>query len=81
MGYSVVAPVNYGLLAPKGAPREVIDKIQSAAQKVMENHGAYVKDRLDQFGAQVDFMATREYSTFLRNQYDYYGRMVRSLKQ
>ena len=59
----------------------MIDKIQLAAQKVMENHGAYVKDRLDNFGAQVDFMATREYSTFLRNQYDYYGNMIKSLKQ
>ena len=80
MGYSVVAPVNYGLLAPKGTPKEVVDKIQWAAQKVMENHGAYVKDRLDKFGAQVDFLTTGEYTTFLRNQYDYYGNMIKSIK-
>jgi len=80
-GYPVVAPVNYGFLAPKGTPKEVIDKIQSAVQKVVENHGAYIKDRLSKFGAQVDFMAPGEYATFLRNQYDYYGRMVKSIKQ
>jgi tripartite-type tricarboxylate transporter receptor subunit TctC len=76
-----VAPVNYGFLAPKGTPKEVVAKIQLAAQKVIENHGGYVKDRLDKFGAQVDFMATREYTIFLSNQYDYYGNMIKSIKQ
>jgi tripartite-type tricarboxylate transporter receptor subunit TctC len=80
MGYSVVAPVNYGFLAPQGTPKEVIDKIQLAAKRVIENHGAYVKDRLDKFGAQVDFMPPGEYTTFIRDQYDYYGNMIKSIK-
>ncbi len=80
MGYSVVAPVNYGFLAPKGTPKEVVDRIEGAAKKVLENHEAYLKERLDNFGAQVDFLGSREYAAFLASQYGYYGGLVKSIK-
>jgi tripartite-type tricarboxylate transporter receptor subunit TctC len=50
-----LAPVNrmayYGLLAPKGTPKEVVDKVAAAAKKALED--ASVKKRIEDTGSLV----------------------------
>jgi tripartite-type tricarboxylate transporter receptor subunit TctC len=50
-----LAPVNrmayYGLLAPKGTPKEVVDKVAAAAKKALED--ASVKKRIEDTGSLI----------------------------
>ncbi|HSR11678.1 MAG TPA: tripartite tricarboxylate transporter substrate binding protein [Thermodesulfobacteriota bacterium] len=79
-GYPVVAPVNYGFLAPAGTSPDVIGRIEGAARKAIDTQSSYLQDRLDNFGAQIDFMGSKNYAEFIRSQYKYYGEMIQRIK-
>ena len=80
MGYSVVIPVYYGFIAPKSTPKEVIEKLYLATQKVVENHGDFLNERLSKMGARRIFIGTGEYANLLKSQYEYYGELIRGIK-
>ncbi len=80
LGYPVVIPVYYGFIAPKGTPKEVIERLLLATQKVMQNHGDFVDERLSKMGARRIFIGTGEYATLLKSQYEYYGELIRGIK-
>jgi len=80
VGYPVVLPLGYGLLAPKGTPREVVEVIAQAAQKVVQNHKAFLEDRLFKVGAEIGFMGTQEYGDLLKSQSDYFERIMKGIK-
>jgi len=80
MGYPVVIPVYYGFIAPRGTPKEVIEKLHSATRKVVEDHGDFVNERLSKMGARRIFVGTGEYANLLKDQYEYYGELIRGIK-
>lgn len=57
-----------------------IEGIEGAARKVLENHETYVKERLENFGAQADFLGSGQYAGFLATQCGHYGGLVKSMK-
>lgn len=81
MGYAVVIATKVGFLAPKGTPKEVIETIHLALKKVIENHQAFINDRIEKIGAQVDFMGPAEHEAFLKSQSDYFEKWIRELKK
>ncbi len=80
-GYPVITPANYGMLAPKDTPKEVIDTLHLALKKVVENHRVFVDDRLGKLGAQLGFMGPEEYRNFLRGQYDFFDNILKAMKK
>lgn len=80
LGYPVVIPVYYGFIAPKGTPKEVIEKLHLAAQKVIESHGDFLNERLSKMGARRIFIGTSQYANLLQSQYNYYGELIRGIK-
>jgi tripartite-type tricarboxylate transporter receptor subunit TctC len=80
MGYPVVIPVYYGFVAPRGTPKEVIEKLYLATQKVVENHGDFVEERLSKMGARRINIGPGEYANLLKSQYEYYGELIRGIK-
>ncbi len=80
MGYPVVIPVYYGFIGPKGTPKEVIEKLYLATQKVVESHGDFLNERLTKLGARRINIAPAEYANLLRSQYGYYGELIRGIK-
>jgi tripartite-type tricarboxylate transporter receptor subunit TctC len=80
MGYAVIVPTKFGFLAPKGTPREAIETFNQALKKAIENHQAFINDRVDKIGAQVDFMTPAEQEAFLKSQNDFFGELIRDLK-
>ena len=76
MGYPVVIPINYGLLAPQGTPKEIVQKIYLAAKKVLENHEAEIKDRQDKLCTEIDFKNPEEYVALLKKENDFYTSLL-----
>jgi tripartite-type tricarboxylate transporter receptor subunit TctC len=81
LGYPVVIPGNYGLLAPKGTPKEVVETLQGSLKKVVDQHKNFLEDRLEKLGAQIGFMGPDEYTEFLRGQYGYFDKILKGIKK
>jgi tripartite-type tricarboxylate transporter receptor subunit TctC len=79
LGYNVASPVVYGLLAPKGTPREVVDALHGALKKVTAKYGDQIAVNLAVSGAEVRLMDPEEYATHLRAQQKLYADAVKNL--
>jgi tripartite-type tricarboxylate transporter receptor subunit TctC len=77
LGYPLTISVGYGLLSPKGAPKEVVETIYLAAKKVVENNEASIAQRLDGLGAWIDFEGPKEYTTQLSKQNEMFSRILK----
>ena len=79
LGYNVASPVVYGLLAPKGTPREVVDVLYGALKKVTAKYSDQIAVNLAVSGAELRLMGPEEYATHLRAQQMLYSDAVRHL--
>ena len=68
LGYNVGSPTLYGISAPKGTPREVVDALFSAAKKVNEKYGDAITANLAVIGAETRLLGPDEYSSYLKSQ-------------
>jgi tripartite-type tricarboxylate transporter receptor subunit TctC len=81
LGYPVVKPSYYGILAPKGTPKEIVEAIYLSAKKALENHEAFVQDRFEKMSVQLDFRGPEEYAALLKNQEEFYSDMIYRMKK
>ena len=79
-GFSVILPLKYGLLAPKGTPKNIVDTLYEAAKKMVEKNQQVLEDRLLTSGAQVGFMGPKEYSDILKAQHQYFETILKRSK-
>jgi tripartite-type tricarboxylate transporter receptor subunit TctC len=68
LGYRVVFPNWYGLLAPKGTPKEIIDTIFEAAKKANDLNRDSIEKQCKQLGIEVSFLNTDEFDKSNREQ-------------
>ena len=80
MGFPVVIPNFYGLLAPQGTPKEVVEAIHLASKKVLEKHEAFIDERLSRVGAHIGFMEPEQYASLLIEQQKEYARILKVIK-
>ncbi len=79
LGYDVVVPSLYGLLAPKGTPKEVVEAISLAARKAAEEHKAAIDASLSKSGMMIQYRGPEQWSEFLNSQSGYWTRTVKAL--
>jgi tripartite-type tricarboxylate transporter receptor subunit TctC len=79
LGYKVSVPSLYGLLAPKGTPKEVVDMIASAAKKAAEEHRGAIEASLSKAGMQVSYTGPEGFAQFLKSQDDYWTKTIKTL--
>ena len=75
-------PVNrmafYGIYGPKGMPREVVDKINAAVRKVLEDPA--VKKRIEDTGSIVLGNTPEQFAAQIKAEYEVYKKVVDSAK-
>jgi len=81
LGYPISSSSPYGLLAPKGTPKAIVDTIYSAAKKVVENHKTFVVERLDKLGAELGFEGPEEYTDHLAKQHELFSGIFKIVKK
>lgn len=81
LGYPIAIPVLYGLLGPRAIPKEVVETINSALKKVVENHRDYINDRLSMLGGEINFEGPERYAATLKNQYEFFSAMFKHLQK
>jgi tripartite-type tricarboxylate transporter receptor subunit TctC len=75
-------PVNrmayYGILAPKGVPKEVVDKVAAAAKKALEDPN--VRKRIEETGSLIVANSPAEFSEQIKAEFEIYKRIVDAQK-
>jgi tripartite-type tricarboxylate transporter receptor subunit TctC len=65
----------YGLMAPTGTPRPIIDKINAEANQVLQSPD--IRKRMAEFGAEVGGGTPEEFARFIETEIDRYESIVR----
>jgi tripartite-type tricarboxylate transporter receptor subunit TctC len=68
----------YGIYGPKGMPKEVVDKINAAVRKVLED--PLVKKRIEDTGSLVLGNTPEQFSAQIKAEYEVYKKVVDSAK-
>ena len=75
-------PVNrmayYGLTAPKGLPRDVVDKINAATKKALEDPA--VRKRIEDTGSVILGNTPEQFAEQIKTEYEVYKKVVTSAK-
>ena len=75
-------PVNrmayYGILAPKGTPKEIVDKVYAAAKKALEEPA--VKKRIEETGSIIVGNTPQEFSKQIKDEFNVYKEVVKKQK-
>jgi len=79
LGYRTKVPSLYGLLAPKGTPKEVIAALALAAKRAAEEHKAAIENALSKAGMMINYTGSEGFSQFLMSQDDYWGKTIATL--
>lgn len=79
LGYNVGSPTLYGISAPKGTPREVVDAIYGAAKKAVDRYGDSIATNLGLFGAEIRLLGPDEYAAYLKNQNALFSSAIKTL--
>jgi tripartite-type tricarboxylate transporter receptor subunit TctC len=79
LGYKIASPVYYGISAPKGTPKEVIDQIYMAAKKVNDKYSQQITENLKQYGAEVKLIGPEEYKKYLKGQNALFSEAMKGL--
>jgi len=79
LGYKVTVPSLYGLLAPKGTPKEVVEALALAAKKASEEHRAAVEASLSKAGMMIHYTGAEGFAQFLMSQDEYWGKTIAAL--
>ena len=80
LGYNVASPVVYGILAPKGTPKEVVDTLYAAVKKTVEKYGDPIGANLAVAGAEIRLLDPNAYSAYLKTQNQVFSRAVKELE-
>jgi tripartite-type tricarboxylate transporter receptor subunit TctC len=59
-GYPVAVQHWYGLMAPKGVPKEVVEAIHNASKRAVEQHRGFIEERLNLLGVEISFLGPEE---------------------
>ena len=79
LGYKVGSPLLYGISAPKGTPKEVVNALYEAVKKVAEKYNEQIATNLNNFGAQMKVLGPDEYAAYLRNQNQLFSAGIKTL--
>ncbi len=79
LGYDVVVPSLYGLMAPKGTSKEVVEIIAQAAKKASEEHKAAIEASLSKSGMLIQYRGPEQFLEFLSSQRAYWTKTVKEM--
>jgi tripartite-type tricarboxylate transporter receptor subunit TctC len=76
-GYDVVGVTYSGLLAPKGTPKAVVDRLHEAFRAAQET--PQFKESMERLGMKVRYTGSEEFLALIRREYEENGRIIKSL--
>jgi tripartite-type tricarboxylate transporter receptor subunit TctC len=79
LGYNVGSPTLYGISAPKGTPKDVVDALYAAVRKVNEKYGDSIAANLALLGAEPRLLGPDDYAAYLKNQNQLFSAGIKAI--
>lgn len=79
LGYGASSPALYGIVAPKGTPKERIDLIYQAAKKAVDENKEEISKNLATLGAEINLLDPDAYSAYLQEQKAMFAKAIEGL--
>jgi tripartite-type tricarboxylate transporter receptor subunit TctC len=73
-------PAWYGLMAPKGTPKDVINTIVDAAKKANDLNRDFIEEKCKQLGIEISFLIPDEFDKFNRAQLKTIGGIFKDIQ-
>jgi tripartite-type tricarboxylate transporter receptor subunit TctC len=80
LGFPVVFPYWYGLMAPKGTSKEIAGKVFSAAQKAATEQKKFIEDRLKQLGSDLALASGEEWAKENREMSEVFKKIIKDIQ-
>ena len=80
LGYHISSPTYYGIAAPRGTSREIVEAIHGAAKKVAEKYSNEIAATLGVSGAEIKVLSPDDYAVYLKGQHDLFSAVVKTLE-
>ena len=81
MGFNLGSPTLYGLSAPKGTPKEVVNALYAAARSAVDKYNDQIAANLAVMGAEVKLLGPDAYASYLMNQQQLFQQGLKTLEQ
>ena len=79
LGYGVNSPALYGIVAPKGTPKDRVEAIYQAAKKAVASHKEEITKNLATLGAEVQLLDPEAYAAYLQEQKTMFAEAIEGL--
>ena len=80
-GFPVVLSSWYGFVAPKGTPKQIIEKIHTAFKRVIEDHRSFIDTRLEKMFLNLDYLDPQEFAKELKRENETLRPIVMELRK
>jgi len=80
LGYNLGSPTLYGISAPKGTPRDVVDALYAAAKKSVDKYQDQIAASLGTLGAEIKLLGPDEYAAYLKHQNELFSAGIKTLE-
>ena len=80
LGYKTNIDVLVGISAAKGTPKEIINQIDGAVQKVIQNQKPFLLERLDAMGQNLNYGGPAAYAALLKRNNELFRPLVAELE-
>ena len=70
LGYNVKMIVWHGLLAPKGTPKEIVEKIYDSVKKMYESNKDALDNNMKKIGSTPSLVGLKEFERMIKEEYD-----------
>jgi tripartite-type tricarboxylate transporter receptor subunit TctC len=79
LGYPIFICANYFLCAPKGTPKEIINKLYDVHQKVFAKYGPELSDMFNKFEMYPDFISPEEVDKYNKTRRDEFRKIAKNM--
>lgn len=79
LGYRVIVPVWYGLMAQRAVPNDVVETLSLASKNAVEKHRKSIEDRFEKLGLQISYLGPEEMDRANREQRDAFAAILKDL--
>ena len=77
LGFDLVYQIWSGIFAPAGTPADTIGRLDQACRQSLAS--AATAETLRRMHVNIRYMGNAEFGRFVRNEFEHYGRLFRSL--
>lgn len=71
LGYNIKMVVWHGLFAPKGTPKEIVDKVYNSVKAMYDHNKESINGNLKKLGSTPNLLSPKDFPNLIKEEYDF----------